>query len=91
VHGTHGSVLVENPIAPQYGYKLLVTTSEGERAETVADGTSYAYQLEAFADAVLKGQRAITSGADSIANSCAMDAIYRAAGLSPRPRSALVD
>src|SRR5262249_8329748 len=89
VRGTRGRVVAENPIAPQYGYELVVTPPAGDHAETVADGTSYGFQLEAFADAVLEGKRPITSGADSIANMRAIDAIYRAAGLSPRGGSSL--
>jgi predicted dehydrogenase len=80
-----GGITVENPIAPQYGYRLRVDAPTGERAETVAEGATFGYQLEAFAEAVLDGKRPITSGEDSVANLRTIDAIYRAAGLEPRP------
>jgi predicted dehydrogenase len=81
-----GAIVVDNPIAPQYGYHLSIHTPAGERSETIAGGTTWGHQLEAFADAVLDGKRPLTSGADTIANMRAIDAIYRAAGLAPRPR-----
>jgi predicted dehydrogenase len=86
VHCERGAILVDNPIAPQYGYRLRVVAPAGEREERVAGGTTFAHQLEAFADAVLDGKQPLTSGADAIANMRAIDAIYRAAGLDPRPR-----
>ena len=81
-----GAILVENPIAPQYGYRLRIVSPADDCIEKVAGGTTFGHQLEAFARAVLDGERPLTSGADSIANMRAIDAIYRAAGLSPRPR-----
>jgi predicted dehydrogenase len=86
VRGERGELVAENPIAPQYGNRIKVKTPDFERTETAPRETTYRYQLEAFVDAVLRGQSPITSGADSVANMDAIDAIYRAAGLSPRPR-----
>lgn len=79
-----GTLVAQNPLAPQFGYRLIVDAETGERPETVAGGTSYGHQLEAFLDAVRDGLGPITSGQDSIANMQTIDAIYRAAGLEPR-------
>ena len=45
---------------------------------------SYAYQLEAFAAAVLRGETGQTTPQDAVENITVIDAIYRAAGLSLR-------
>ncbi len=79
-----GTVVAQNPLAPQFGYRLRVKTDTGERLETVAGGTSYGHQLEAFVDAVLTGKAPLTAGEDAVANMRVIDAIYRAAGLTPR-------
>jgi len=84
-HGDAGAVIVENPLAPQHGYRLSVNAPTGDRTETVAAGTTYSHQLEAFADAVFDGIRPLTSGADSVSNMRAIDAIYGSAGLEARP------
>jgi predicted dehydrogenase len=48
---------------------------------------SYAYQLDAFAAAVLRGEPVKTPPADSVENMTVIDAIYRAAGLPLREPS----
>ena len=45
---------------------------------------SYAYQLDAFAAAVLRGEPVKTTPADAVENMTVVDAIYRAAGLPLR-------
>ena len=45
---------------------------------------TYAYQLEAFAAAVLRGEPVKTAPQDAVETMRLIDAIYRAAGLSPR-------
>jgi predicted dehydrogenase len=45
---------------------------------------SYAYQLDAFAAAVLRGEPVKTTPQDAIENMTVIDAIYRAAGLPLR-------
>jgi predicted dehydrogenase len=46
--------------------------------------STYAYQLDAFAAAVLRGEPVKTTPEDAIENMSVIDAIYRAAGLSIR-------
>jgi predicted dehydrogenase len=48
---------------------------------------SYAYQLDAFAAAVLRGEPVKTTPEDAIENMTVIDAIYRAAGLPLREPS----
>jgi predicted dehydrogenase len=87
--GDQGEMRVTNFMAPQYFYRLTVRTSQGTRAERVpADGTSYTYQLAAFANAVTQGAPVPTGPADAIANMRVIDAIYRKAGLEVRQPSA---
>ncbi len=45
---------------------------------------SYAYQLDAFARAVLRGEPVKTTPQDAVENMSVIDAIYRAAGLPLR-------
>jgi predicted dehydrogenase len=62
-----------------------VATIDGEtREETLDRRPTYAYQLDAFVDAVLKGTPLPTDGRDGVANMKVIDAAYRAAGLPPR-------
>jgi predicted dehydrogenase len=46
--------------------------------------SSFAYQLDAFAAAVLRGEPVKTTPEDAVQNMSVIDAIYRAAGLSLR-------
>ena len=45
---------------------------------------TYQCQLQAFADAVLRGAPTLTPPSDSVANMRVIDAVYRAAGMEPR-------
>lgn len=84
VRGDDGELFVENPLAPHSGHRLQVEGPGGTRTEQVAGATTYNHQLKAFAAAVLDGGPRLTGGADAIANMRVIDAIYRAAGMSPR-------
>jgi predicted dehydrogenase len=69
---------------PQYFHRLSIRSSEGKRVERFPRRASYAYQLDAFAAAVLRGEPVKTTPADAIENMAVIDAIYRAAGLPLR-------
>jgi predicted dehydrogenase len=84
VRGDGGEIMVDNLLVPHNGHRLEITTAGGMRSEQLAGVTTYDYQLEAFVAAVLDGGPRITGGADSIATMRVLDAIYRAAGMSPR-------
>jgi len=71
-----------NPMAPFR--KLSIRSALGKRAERFPKRTSYAYQLDAFAAAVLRGEPVDTTPEDAIENMTVIDEIYRAAGLPLR-------
>ncbi len=85
LRGSEGSLRVQNPVAPQLGHELTLTRKDGELRESVDPTPSYCYQLQAFADAVLRGKRPPTDGADALATAVVLDALYEKAGLPPRP------
>ena len=84
VEGDAGVLHVFNPIAPQYFHRVTVTRGGRKQRERVQGGSTYSYQLAAFAAAVLRGEPTLTPPADSIANMRVIDDIYRAAGMQPR-------
>jgi predicted dehydrogenase len=82
--GERGELRVRNPLAPQLGHKIAVRTADARRVERLSRRASYAFQLDAFAGAVLRGDTVLTDPADAIRNMAVIDAVYRAAGLPPR-------
>ena len=85
VTGSKGTMRVFNPTTPHMFNRLSVV-SEGKRHhERVAGGPTYNYQLEAFRAAVQDGAPTFTPPTESVANMDVIDAIYKAAGLEPRP------
>jgi predicted dehydrogenase len=87
VIGDHGELRVLNPVTPQFFHRLTVRSSDGKRVERFSRRASYAYQLDAFAAAVLRGEPVKTTPEDAIENMTVIDAIYRAAGLPLREPS----
>ncbi|MGA8251853.1 MAG: Gfo/Idh/MocA family protein [Mycobacterium sp.] len=87
VFGDRGELHVLNPVLPQLFHRLSVRSADGKRSERFSRRTSYAYQLDAFAAAVLRGEPVKTTPEDAIQNMTVIDAIYRAAGLPLREPS----
>jgi predicted dehydrogenase len=87
VIGEHGELRVLNPVMPQFFHRLSVRTTDGKRVERFPRRASYAYQLDAFAAAVLRGEPVKTTPQDAVENMTVIDAIYRAAGLPLREPS----
>ncbi|RSM35414.1 gfo/Idh/MocA family oxidoreductase [Amycolatopsis balhimycina DSM 5908] len=87
VIGSRGSLAVLNPVGPQAYHRLSVRVGETRRTEKFPRRASYAYQLDAFAAAVLKGEPVKTSAADAVETMTVIDEIYRAAGLPLREPS----
>ena len=73
-----------NPTNPHIWHHLRVKVDGNSRTEKFARKATYDYQLEAFCAAVLRGEPILTPPADSIANIRVLDAIYVAAGMTPR-------
>ena len=84
VTGTKGEMSVFNPVMPQAYHRLTVRTDKGKRTENLGNRPTYLYQLEAFADACLRGNPVLTSAEDGIVNMRIIDDIYRAAGMPVR-------
>jgi predicted dehydrogenase len=87
VVGDQGELRALNPILPQMFHRLSVRSAAGKRVERFPRRASYAYQLDAFAAAVLRGEPVKTTPEDAIENMTVIDAIYRAAGLPLREPS----
>ncbi len=65
VEGDRGSLFVSNPLSPSV--QTLTLTVDGETSEeTFTSRPTYAFQLEAFRDAVLNGAPVATRGNDSL-------------------------
>lgn len=84
VVGERGEVRLLNPVTPQFFHRLSIRSSAGKRVERFPRRPSYAYQLDAFAGAVLRGEPVKTTPADAVENMTVIDAIYRTAGLPLR-------
>jgi len=87
VVGDRGELHVLNPILPQAFHRLSVRSADGKRVERFSRRASYAYQLDAFANAVLRGEAVKTTPEDAVENMAVIDAIYRTAGLPLREPS----
>jgi predicted dehydrogenase len=80
--GGEARLRVVNPMAPFR--RLAVRSMRGNRVERFPARSSYAYQLDAFAGAVLRGEPVKTPPEDAVENMTVIDAIYRAAGMPLR-------
>jgi len=87
VVGDRGELRVLNPVLPQLVHRLSVKSADGKRVERFPRRASYAYQLDAFAAAMLRGEPVKTTPEDAVQNMTVIDAIYRAAGLPLREPS----
>ena len=87
VVGDRGELKLFNPVTPQFVNRLSIRSPKGKRVERFPHRPSYAYQLDAFAAAVLRGEPVKTTPEDAIENMTVIDGIYRAAGLPLRQPS----
>jgi predicted dehydrogenase len=86
VVGDAGRMRVISPFHPQLrAARIRVRGAAGVRTEHTVRRSTYDFQLEAFRDAV-RGNRSVpTDAAAGLAQIRVLDAIYRTAGLDPRP------
>ncbi len=82
--GDRGQLRYLSPAAPQLLHRLSVRSADSKRVERFPARSSFEYQLEAFAAAVLRGEPVKTTPEDAVENMSVIDAIYRAAGLPLR-------
>ncbi|SRX95278.1 NAD binding oxidoreductase [Amycolatopsis mediterranei S699] [Mycobacterium shimoidei] len=87
VIGSRGEMRLFNPVTPQYIHRLWIRSPNGKRVERFSRRPSYAYQLDAFVAAVLRGEPVPTTPEDAVENMTVIDEIYRAAGLPLRQPS----
>ncbi|MFN8042496.1 MAG: Gfo/Idh/MocA family oxidoreductase [Mycobacterium sp.] len=87
ITGDRGELRVVNPAMPQAFHRLSVRSADGKRVERFDRRASYAYQLDAFADSVLRGKPVRTSARAAVENMTVIDSMYRAAGLALREPS----
>jgi predicted dehydrogenase len=85
--GDDGELRWLSPAAPNVFPVLSVRSANGRRSERFSRRTTYSFQLEAFAGAVLRGEPVRTSPQDAVQNMSVIDAVYRAAGLPIREPS----
>lgn len=71
-----------NPLIPFQ--RFTVRSGGRKRAENFTMRPTYAFQLDAFAGAVLRGEPVKTTAQEAVENMTVIDAIYRAAGLAHR-------
>jgi predicted dehydrogenase len=84
VTGDRGELRVINWTAPQLWSRFRVKADGKARTEKFTRRPTYEFQLDAFCNAVLRNEPTLTPPVDSIANMRVLDAIYVAAGMTPR-------
>jgi predicted dehydrogenase len=84
IDGSHGQLEIRNPIHPHRGHAIITSLTGMSRTAAAHGQTTYDYQLAHVMDVLAGRSEALTGGRDAVGNMAAIDAIYRAAGLSPR-------
>lgn len=86
ITGTRGRLRATRPYHPQLpASKIVIRTVHGRRVETTSRRPTYTAQLEAFRDAVRNVTAVPTGAHEAVLQLRALDAIYFAAGVAPRP------
>jgi predicted dehydrogenase len=81
VTGTKGALEIKNFVAPQIGCAFNVTVDGRTWAEPTDGPATYVAQLAELGDVLLRGKTQLITGADSLGNMAAIDAVYAAAGV----------
>ena len=84
VEGEKGRLLVKNPFLPQMGHKVEMIIGAERSERTFDTAPTYLFQAKAFSRAVRDGAPVLTTADDGVVNMRAIDALYRAAGMTPR-------
>jgi predicted dehydrogenase len=87
VEGDNGRLILENPIAPHNGNKIITEVEGASRTESIEGESTYYYQLRHFVAIVDGTEAPLTGGEDAINNMRLIDNIYTAAGFE-RPELA---
>jgi predicted dehydrogenase len=84
VEGSDGRLEIMNPIHPHRGHSITTTIKGKAETFTVDGQATYDHQLAHVMDVMAGRAAPLTGGEDAVGNMTAIDAIYRAADLSPR-------
>jgi predicted dehydrogenase len=84
VVGSEGRLTLFNPLGPQAYNRTTVHVGHTRRVEHAERTPTYTFQMRAFRDAVASGAPFPTTPRDAVATMEVVDAVYRAAGMSPR-------
>ncbi|MGB3811373.1 MAG: Gfo/Idh/MocA family oxidoreductase [Parvibaculum sp.] len=84
VRGQKGKLHIDGPFMPQRGHSLALTIGERTSAEILDITPTYVFQAREFVKVVREGLPIRTTVEDGVANMRVIDAVYRAAGMSPR-------
>jgi predicted dehydrogenase len=84
VVGSRGTIEVRNPFVPQFGHKLILAIDGRLTEESFDLKTTYWYQLNEVLRILREGGAIRTNAENGVVNMRTIDAIYVAAGLSPR-------
>ncbi len=87
VVGDRGELRWLAPATPHLFHRLSVRSADSKRTERFPGRSSFDYQLDAFAAAVLRGDPVKTTPQNAVENHAVIDSIYRAAGLAVREPS----
>jgi len=84
LEGEAGTLEMQNPLAPHLGHSITIAADTGTATETVEGQSTYDHQLAHVIDVLSASAPMVTGGEDAIHQMQAIDAIYTAAGMSPR-------
>ncbi len=84
VTGAKGVLTVDSPLVPQIGHQITLAADGETSVERLDRRASYAYQLDAFLDAVEHGSPLLTDARDGVKQMRVIDRCYEAAGLPVR-------
>ena len=80
IEGDKGRLILENPVAPHNGNKIVTDVDGASRSESIEGESTYYYQLEHCVAAIDGSVSLLTGGEDAINNMQLIDDIYAAAG-----------
>ena len=84
VKGERGSMLFQNPLAPQHGHRIELDIEGRKTVEKRDRRSTFAYQLDAFIEAIEEGTPLLTGADDAVKQMRVIDRCYEAAGLPLR-------
>ena len=84
VTGDRGAMTVVQPLVPQIGHSITITSGGATTVEKLDRRSTYSYQLDAFLDAVEEGKPLLTDAEDAVKQMRLIDRCYESAGLPVR-------